>query len=193
MHPPTNTKVITLALAALAAQAATEPSRADTPSASMSFSVTGNAVPVCLLGAMSPGGGAANATYSTNQISLTQFIDPSSALVNASTMTLQTSNAMCNYNAYVTLTSQNGGLTSSNASGVVSGTFLTSVPYTVTAQWGSLNVTLDTTNSNKKVQVPVGGANVGPLSLTFATQKSSTPVVQGNYQDTVTLTIGAAI
>ena len=137
MHSPTNTKVITLALVALAAQAAMEPSRADTPSASVSFSVTGNAVPVCLLGAMAPGGGAANATYSTNQISLTQFIDPSTALVNASTMTLQTSNAMCNYNAYVTLTSQNGGLTSTNASGVVSGTFLTSVPYTVTAQWGS--------------------------------------------------------
>ena len=193
MHPRTKSKVITLALAALAAQAAMEPSRADTPSASMSFSVTGNAVPVCVLGAMSAGGGANNATFSTNQISLTTFIDPSTALVNASAMTLQTSNAMCNYNAYVTLTSQNGGLTSSNASGVVSGTFLTSVPYTVTAQWGSLNVILDTTNNNKKVQVPVGGANVGSLSLTFATQKSSTPVVQGTYQDTVTLTIGAAI
>ena len=189
----TQIRGMTLVLATLAAQAAMEPSRADTPSASTSFTVTGVAVPVCLLGAATTTGGQTNATYAANTITLTQFIDPSTALVTASTMPLQISNAMCNYNAWLSVSSQNGGLTSSNASSVVGGSFLTVVPYTVQASWGTLSITLDTSTGNKVAKVQAAGANVGTLSLTFATQASTLPVVQGTYTDVVTVKIGASM
>ena len=193
MHPRTTTRVMTLALAALAAQAAMEPSRADTPSASVNFALTGTAVPVCLLGAATATGGATNATYAANTITLTQFIDPSTALVTASTMPLQISNAMCNYNAWLSVSSQNGGMTSSNASTVVGGSFLTTVPYTVQASWGTLTVTLDTSTGNKVAKTQAAGANAGALSLNFATVASTLPVVQGTYSDVVTVKIGASM
>lgn len=180
-------------LAALGTQAAIEPSQADTPSASINFTVTGVAVPVCLLGPATATGGATNATYAANTITLTQFIDPSTALVTASTMPIQISNAMCNYNAWLSVSSQNGGLTSTNASSVVGGTFLTTVPYTVQASWGNLSVNLDTSTGNKVAKVQAAGANVGALSLTFATQQSTIPVVQGTYQDIVIVKIGASM
>ena len=193
MSPWTQTRAMTLALAALAAQAAMEPSRADTPSASTSFTVTGVAVPVCLLGAATATGGQTNATYAANTITLTQFIDPSTALVTASTMPLQISNAMCNYNAWLSISSANGGLTSSTASTVVGGSFLTIVPYTVQASWGTLSITLDTSTGNKVAKVQAAGANVGALSLNFATQPSTLPVVQGSYSDVVTVKVGASM
>jgi hypothetical protein len=187
--------VIGLALAALAAQAAITPSRAeDNSSAGVNIGMTGVAVPVCLLGAPTPAGGS-NATYAANAITLTEFIDPSTALVKQSSMTLQISNAMCNYNAYLSVTSQNGGLTSADASGVVgdAGSFMTVVPYTLQASWGNVNVTLNTKDGNKKAQVQAGGANSAAMSLNFATQNSTLPVVQGHYTDTVTVKVGAAM
>ena len=80
-------------------------------------------------------------------------------------MPLQISNAMCNYNAWLSVSSQNGGLTSGNASTVVGGSFLTIVPYTVQATWGTLSVTLDTSTGNKVAKVQSSGANAGALSL----------------------------
>ena len=97
-------------------------------------------------------------------------------------MPLQISNAMCNYNAWLSVSSQNGGLTSSNASTVVGGSFLTIVPYTVQATWGTLSVTLDTSTGNKVAKVQSSGANAGALSLNFATVASTLPVVQGLHR-----------
>ena len=108
-------------------------------------------------------------------------------------MPLQISNAMCNYNAWLSVSSQNGGLTSSNASSVVGGSFLTTVPYTVQASWGTLSITLDTSTGNKVAKVQAAGANVGALSLNFATQPSTLPVVQGTYTDVVTVKVGASM
>jgi hypothetical protein len=180
-----------LALVALAAEAAMEPLRADTPSAGTDITVTGIAVPVCLLGTPTPGGGS-NATYAMNTITMTQFIDPSSAKVMEAAMPLEISNAMCNYNAWLSLGSKNGGMTSDNASQVTSGDFLTVVPYTVVAHWGGLDVTLDTT-LGKVAKAQAAGANAGSMTLNFSTQNSTTPVVQGTYKDIVTVKVGASL
>jgi hypothetical protein len=150
---------------------------------------------VCVLGSASASGAASNATYAANTITLTQFLDPTTALVNQSTLTLQTANAMCNYNAWLSLSSQNGGLTSSNAGGIAAGSsgFLTVVPYSVQANWGTVNVSLDTSTGAKLAKVQAGGANSGSLSLTFMTQKSALPVVEGTYTDIVTVKVGASL
>ncbi len=168
--------------------------RGETSSASQTFTISGTAAPVCLLGTPSPSG-SNNATYAANTITLTQFIDPSTALVNDASMTLNISNAMCNYNAWLSVGSQNGGLKPGNAPTVLSGSggFLTLVPYTVEANWGTVHVSLDTTTGINTAKVQAGGANSGSLSLVFATHKSSLPVVQGNYSDTVTVKIGASL
>jgi hypothetical protein len=152
-------------------------------------------VPVCVLGSASASGAASNATYAANLITLTQFLDPTTALVNQSTLRLQIANAMCNYNAWLSLSSQNGGLTSSNAGGVAAGSegFLTVVPYNVQANWGSINLSLDTGTGAKLAKVQAGGANSGNLSLTFTTEKSALPVVQGTYSDVVTVKVGASL
>ena len=196
MNVGTPLKITLLALVSLAAQSLLQPSWAQTNSSgSASYNVTGIAVPVCVLGSASASGAASNATFAASTITLTQFLDPTTALVNASTMTLQMANAMCNYNAWLSVSSQNGSLTSSNAGGVASGSggFLSAVPFTVQANWGSIGVMLDTSTGAKVAKVQTGGANSGTLSLTFATQKSALPVVQGTYTDVVTVTVGASM
>ncbi len=193
--------ISTLALWANAAQAQYRNNdhdkwgHSDNSSASTTFTINGVAVPVCLLGSPAPAGGASNATFSANAITLTQFIDPSTALVNDSNMTLQIANAMCNYNAWLSVSSQNGGLKSSNAPTVVAGSqgFMTIVPYSVQANWGSIGVLLDTSTGGTVAKTQAGGANSGSLSLAFATHKSTLPVVQGIYTDVVTVKIGASL
>ena len=164
--------------------------------ASAQFTVTGTAIPVCNLPAPVTAGTAMNATFASNTITLPQFIDPQTALVNQSNLTVQFPNTLCNYNATVTLSSKNGGMIASNASAIAggSGTFLQKVPYTVAASWGNFSLSLDTTalsGASNAVSKQTGGANAGNLALTFATQASAIPVAQGTYQDVLTIKVGA--
>ena len=69
---------------------------------------------------------------------------------------------------------------------------MTTVPYTVTVQWGGLNVTLDTSKA-QKAQAQASGANAGAMTLNFATQATTLPVPQGTYSDIVTVKVGAPI
>jgi hypothetical protein len=181
--------VTLLTLVSMSAEAAD-----DTSSASQTFTINGTAAPVCLLGTPNSGG-STNATYASNTITLTQFIDPSTALVNDANMTLNISKAMCNYSSWLSLASQNGGLKPTSAPAIASGSgaFLTIVPYTVEATWGTVHVSLDTASGLKTATTEAGGANSGSLSLVFATHKTTVPVVQGNYSDTVIVKIGTSM
>ena len=137
---------------------------------------------------------ANNATFASNTINITQFIDPNTALVTPASLSLQFPNTMCNYSAKVSLQSKSGGLVASNGSAVAnsSGAFLQNVPYTVNASWGSFSLLLDTSTSKGSTVVgDTSGATAGNLTLTIATAASTLPVPQGNYQDTLTLKIGA--
>ena len=194
MNQGTPLKIILLAFFGLVAQATIQPSWAqDYSSGSTNYTLTGLAVPVCVLGSASASGTATNATYAANTITLTQFLDPTTALVNQSSLMLQTTNAMCNYNAWLSVSSQNGGLTSGSGGAITSGSFLTVVPFSVTANWGNLGVSLDTSTGAKLAKVQTGGAISGNLTLSFATQKSTVPVVQGTYTDIVTVKVGASL
>jgi hypothetical protein len=150
-------------------------------------------MPVCTLSSPAVSGASVNATYAANTITLTKLIDPTTALVNEASLTLQSANAMCNDSAWLRLQSRNGGLTSNIASGVSSGSgeFLTVIPYTVAATWAGLNLTLDTRTGAKVAQQPTRGANAGSLSLNLITRKSALPVLQGTYSDVLTVKVGA--
>jgi hypothetical protein len=165
-------------------------------SASTQFTVTGTATKVCMLPAPVTTGSATNATFASNTINITQFIDPNTALVTPSSLSLQFPNTLCNYNAKVSLQSKSGGLVASNGSTIAngSGAFLQNVPYTVNATWGTFNLLLDTTASKGATVTAsneTSGATSGNLTLTIATAASSLPVPQGTYQDTLLLKIGA--
>ena len=150
-------------------------------------------MPVCTLSSPAVSGASVNASYAANTITLTQVVDPTMALVNEASVTLQSANAMCNNNAWLRLQSRNGGLTSNTASGVTSGSgaFLTVIPYTVAATWGGFYLTLDTSTGARVAKAPTGGANAGSLSLNLVTQKSALPLLQGTYSDVLTVKVGA--
>lgn len=168
---------------------------ADSGSASTQFTVNAQAPNVCSLPSPQTTGAATNATFAGNAVNITQFVDPNSAKVVASTLSLQYPNTLCNYSTTLSIQSKSGGLVSSNATPVASGagTFLQNVPYTIQASWGPLNLMLDTTGSNGNAVLAQGqssGAISGNLTLNFATAASSLPVPQGTYQDTVSIKIG---
>jgi hypothetical protein len=191
------TRNFTLSVALAIAFAVPEVSAqsADTSSASTTFQIKGFAPQVCQLpGQAAVAGAVTNATYSSNIVTLTDFIDSTTAFVKGSTLTLKFDRAMCNYEAYLSLSSQNGGMTSSDAKQAAAGDFLSRVDYTVTANWGSIsNLVLDTSKAARSVNLQSAGANSGPLTLTFATKDGTVPVVNGNYTDTVTVQIGAKL
>ena len=156
------------------------------------LSVTTTIMPVCTLSSPAVAGASVNTGFAANTITLPQVVDPTTALVNEASLSLQIANAMCNNNAWLRLQSRNGGLTSRTASGDASGSGgLTVIPYTVAATLGGLNLTLDTSTGARVAKVPTGGANAGSLSLNLVTQKSALPVLEGTYGDVLTVKVGA--
>ncbi len=160
--------------------------------AGASITLKGTAVPVCNLGNPLAGASATNASFSSNVVSVNQFIDSRTALVVPASITFQFTNAMCNSNASLTLTTKNSGMSNQGGSAVANGSsaFLQTVHYTVRANWASVSITLDT-NKGSTVSTPLGGAISGPLTLTFQNQAGTLPVPQGAYQDVVTLKLAA--
>ena len=163
-------------------------------SASTEFTVSAVAPAVCSLPSPRITGTAVNATLAGNAITITQFIDPNTATVIPSTLSLEYPNALCNWNAWLSIQSKSGGLVSKDALPAASGsgTLLQIVPYTLQANWGPIHLLLDT---NSSPGVPVKGQSNGPiyasLTLNFATAaNSSLPVAYGTYLDTVLIKIG---
>ncbi len=145
---------------------------------------------MCSLSTPSPGD-ATNASYSSNIVTISQFIDPTTAYVLPASLSLQFASALCNSNATLSLSSKNSGMKQYWGSTVAegSGTFLNSVPYTATAKWASVELTLK--SADNSASKPVGGAISGPLTLTLNTEASSVPVLQGAYHDIITLKLAA--
>jgi hypothetical protein len=171
----------------------------DPGSASTQITLTGVAPNVCSLPAPNASGAATNATFSNNTVSFTQFLDPLTALVNPSTISLTFAGTMCNYNATVSLSSKNGGLVASDASSVLSdaGTFLQKVPYTASVNWGRMSVLMLDTSATGTVGAivsrPAGGANAADLVLSLTTSKSQLPVVSGTFTDIVTIKVSPSL
>jgi len=180
------------ALAAFGAQAASRGALAGDTSG-VGIILTGVAPSTCRVDSLSASGGATNGTYGANRIILKDALDPSTGLFNESAITLD-ANAMCNFGVRISVSSQNGGLTPSQALVAASGSAgYAAVPYKVHASWGPVKLLLDTGTGGKVAEVVTGGANSGRLSLSFGIPRSHLPVAPGPYRDVVTVKIGVPL
>ena len=163
-------------------------------SASVEITLTGEAKPVCLLPSGSQTGGS-GASFANNRVTFDTLVDDSTALVKATSAQVTFPQVMCNYNGYVSVGTQNGGLTTDGQVQDVSGNFLNKVPYKITGTWG--NVAMPPLNTATmpagagSVSKQAGGANRGDLILTVVTEDGTTPVLQGRYSDIIVVKVGA--
>jgi len=163
-------------------------------SASTDIKLKGHAKPGCLM----PGptvGSANNAAFANNTLTFENLLDEASSTVKASSVALTFPGVMCNYNATVSLSTTNGGMTSTSGTTDISGNFLQRVDYVVRASWGGLNLPeLKTVSMSAggHVSREAGGANRADLVVNILTEDGSTPVIEGQFEDTLVVKIGAA-
>lgn len=163
--------------------------------ASSSFTLKGEAKPVCVMPA--PRAAGSGVTYNEGVIIFDEFLQPDLTL-NAGTVTITFPATMCNYNTMLSLTTASGAMRNRDPAATVAGdanSFLTEVDYTASLTWGSVSMpVLDTSQlgAGAAVEKIVGGANVGDLTLTIKTEGGTVPVVRGLYDDVITLDIGPA-
>jgi hypothetical protein len=162
---------------------------------SVEFTIEGVATPVCKLPEITSGD-AVNASMSGGTITVSELIDQTNATVKPWSIKVISVGAMCNYNAYIHIESQMGGLRTEAPDLAVSGagTFLDRVDYQMTATWGNLVIDpIDTASGGYIISQQSGGPNIGDLVIELKSNGSSVPVIQGQYLDRITIHIGAQL
>jgi len=164
-------------------------------SASSNITINGSVADTCTL-TMGASSAATNSTFATNTISITNLADATTAQSVTASQTLNFA-GMCNYAHSISLESANGGLTHDGSVTVVGGTFDDLVEYDVSSNWASAGAALDAEGGAtvKDVQ-SVSGANAesaAELSFNIDNNGGTDPLLAGNYTDTVTIQLGAAL
>lgn len=192
-------KYIVSAAAVAAAMALTTAAQA-APSASSDITITGVAESVCNIPSAPAPSANTNftvgaSTAAATALTVTDFINDTTALANAAAITLTFGSAMCNYAHVLDLRTLNGGLLNAAPPAIVAGTFLDRVDYSASATFGgtTANLTTDGTAGLTNGGQAVAGANIGNLVLTITISAGATPVLVGTYTDTLRVQIGAAI
>jgi hypothetical protein len=137
-----------------------------------------------------------NASFQNMAVTVNQLLNEQDSTVLAWQASLNYPGVMCNYAATLSLRSLNGGMKPTGpALQVAGGAFLTQVNYTATAKWGTLaDVTLNTaTNGVEPVSIQSPGPNKGDLTITLQTPASTTPLITGQFQDTLIIKVGPAV
>lgn len=137
-----------------------------------------------------------NASVQSMTITVNDLINQQDATIQAWQASLIYSGVMCNYGATLSLRSLNGGMTLTGpAVQPVGGTFLSKVDYTATAKWGNQpNLTLDTAaNGTDPVSLQLSGAAKADLLINLQTPASTTPLVEGLFQDTLIIKVGPTV
>lgn len=164
-------------------------------SASGELQMRGTALPVCQMPdptAVNSG----NASVQSMTITVNDLINQQDSTIQAWQASLNYAGVMCNYGATLSLRSLNGGMKIVGPSEApVGGSFLTQVNYTATAKWGSLpNLTLDTAaNGIEPVSIQSLGPNKADLLISLQTLSSTSPLVKGQFQDTLIIKVGPSI
>ena len=162
-------------------------------SASSEFIIEGTAQPVCHVSPPTSSN-ANNVSFSGSTITVNNLIDQNDATVQPWSVRLQFAQVMCNYNASVTIHSENGGLVPvDTVDNVVagSGEFLTRVDYVIDANWGTVTLPqLNTASGQLTTQEEAGGPNQADLILVISMPGASKPLVQAQYQDTIKIKVG---
>jgi len=137
-----------------------------------------------------------NASVQNMTITVNDLVNPQDSTIQAWQASLNYPGVMCNYSATLSLRSLNGGMKNVGpAVQPVGGTFVTQVNYTATAKWGNLaDLILDTgANGTDPVSLQSSGPNRADLLITLQTPASTTPLVEGQYQDTLIIKVGPSV
>ncbi len=131
-------------------------------------------------------------------VEIADFIDDTTALLNPATIILNYGDSYCNYGHSIQMQSANGGLAQTSGASQVagSGTFINHVNYTATATMAlqSNSLTTNGTGVETSTATGVSGANRANLIVNIVLDNTPTdPVLQGEYEDTLTVKIGATI
>lgn len=173
-------------------------------SASTAIDFSGTVENTCVLEAGADSA-ATNASLAGTTVTLSDLVDDTTAVLNASGLTLTFADSYCNYAHDVDLDATNGGLISSAVSGdVVGGTFVTRIGYTADLSWAGQAINLaPTTDTNDfdgaeavdGTKIDIAGANREDLTIVFAIAQDNPndPVLAGTYSETLTIEMGPSL
>ena len=136
---------------------------------------------------------AANASYSntgasSGQVSITELVDGSTAAPRASSIELNLP-VVCNASHRVQLRSTNGGLQRAGASGR-SGAFREFLTYQVGLDWAGQSVQLDT--ASRSANINSGQPGKGEMIIRIVTPAGGSPLVAGQYSDSIVVEVQPA-
>lgn len=131
----------------------------------------------------------ANATFqstgdSSARIGLTRLVDPNTALPRAASFEVAIP-AACNASHRVTAASGKGGLGRIGAVANVGDGFAQLLPYTLRLDWAGSR--REQASNTGPITLAVANGATGDLALRVATPEGGTPLVAGDYDDTIVI------
>jgi hypothetical protein len=179
------------------------------PSASAAVTMSGPSVQTCTFGALTQTGatnaGLSSSTPSAATVSITTLASPATAIYQPGTVIALGMSGMCNYVHNVSLKTTRGGLKPTAAqiaaNSPVAGSlpFLQHIDYNAIVTWGGPTPTvLSTTNiAGESVTANINGSFRGTGSLSLSLKNpvgyATTPMIAGDYSDTLTVQIGVPL
>lgn len=127
-------------------------------------------------------------------IDLSSAFNSNRATLNTTAIELSYANAVCNWNANLSVRSQNGGLIAQGVSSV-SG-FKDRVDYQIQAEFCNDSVMVTTAglaNATATTQCTSSTVTNRGLNVTLSTTSSSTPFLKATYEDVITLQLGTTL
>ncbi|MEL0251140.1 MAG: hypothetical protein VW935_04205 [Novosphingobium sp.] len=180
-------------LLALASLATTQAHAQDVARANRAMELNATAGSACIVGtprALS----ATNSTFqadggSGGQITLTRLVDPDTALPRSARVDLAIP-ATCNASHRVIASSGAGGLRRAGGGGVQTGGFADFLAYSVQVAWAGAQ--REQRSDSGSLIIPVSDAASGDVSLRVTTPDGGTPLIAGQYDDTIVIQLQPA-
>lgn len=175
------------ALPLCAALLVAAPAKAQDPSRpSQALYINGTAPAACVVRGPSASG-AVNAVFSQTdasqgQITISQFVDPQSALPVASDIRINLP-VTCNASHRVRIVSSQGGLLRGGGTRAGQNGFAEFVPYRIGIDWAGYR--FDQASDAGAITVDASNGAVGELSLHVNTPGGGNPLVAGQYDDSI--------
>lgn len=169
------------------------------PANSRTFPVTGSVPQVCNIGQPVQGDQAPVNFQGLqgNGLAIQQLVDPTTLQSRAASVEIQFAGT-CNYPHRLVIESQNNGLWRNTLGAAPAAGFSSSVPYSVTVNWGDQNQRFDVDAATRDVRniEMLSDAAAGDVSLRLEIQQGASgggpnnaPLLAGAYSDTLRVTL----
>lgn len=138
--------------------------------------------------------GASNASFQSSgsaggQVTITRLVDADTAEPRATTIDIAIP-ATCNASHRVTARSGQGGLQRLGAGGAQGSGFAEFLPYSMQVGWAGMQLAQASNQGPLAIVVPNGAT--GELALRIATPAGGTPLVAGQYEDSIVIQLQPA-